>query len=280
MGDFPSAREHALYDVRRKRASVATTAVLIVSIAALILAGDPELSVLGAAAVLAQFAVPNWVGVEPRFPVPSMLAAVIEHVFGFVVPMVGVLLLYFVLNKGDFNFLGMVPIAVLGALIYSVYRWRLLGVSLARVRGASVPMSLGERLWRHYLGYAAGLTAGAVAVIVAGAGQNWLMAAGAYGGAFMIAKALVDLSLPQPPLEAERLSDTAAQLAAMSPVWFGLPWGVALTGLMATAETEKPFVVAVADDAITILYVAIATFVVFTAIAAVAFVMELVAGEG
>lgn len=278
MGDLPSAREHALYDLRRKRASVATTTVLIASIAVLVLTGDAALSVLGAAAVLAQFAVPNWVGIEPRFPLPSIVAAVIEHLFGFVVPMVGVLLLYYVLNKGDLNFLGVLPIAVLGALIYSVYRWRLLGVSLARVRGAVVRMSPGERLWRHYLGYAAGLIAGALAVTVAGETANWLAAAGFYGGAFMIAKAFVDLLLPQPPLETERLSDAAAQLAVMSPVWFGLPWGVTLTGLMATVETGKPFVAAVADDAITVGYVAIASVIVFTAIAAVAFVMELVGG--
>lgn len=281
MSDMPSAREHALYDLRRKRAGIATTVVLIAAIAGAFLTRDMGLSAVAAAAVLAQFAIPNWVGVEPQFPVPSIWAAVSEHLLSFGVPMVGVLLLYFVLTRGDLDFLGMIPVAVLGALVYSLYRWRHLGISLTRVRGAAARMPFGDRLWRHYLGYAAGLTAGALGVALTAEAQSSMLGAGSFGGAFLIVKALVDLSFSQPPLKAERLSGAAVQLTLMSPIWFGLPWGAALTGVMAAAEiSSRPFAPAVAENAIVVVYMTVASVVVFTSIVMVASVMELVAGDG
>jgi hypothetical protein len=279
MSQMPSAREHALYDLRRKRAALATTIVLIAAIASVFLTGILELMALAVAAWLAYFTVPSWVGIEPRFPLPPAWAVISEHLFSFGVPMVGVLLIYAVLLKGDTAVFAVMPVAVLGALVYAVYRWRYLSATLMRVRGAVQGMSLPSRFWRHYLGYALGLAA-AVPAARALEGQDVAVVLGAYVGAFLLVKLLVDLALPQPPLTAERFSTAALQLALMSPVWFGLPWGAFLIGMVASLQPTGVLAGPPMESAIVALYATVAAVVVFSAIAAVAFAIDLAGEEG
>ena len=280
MSDMPSARQHGLYDLRRKRAALAMGAIAVAATVGAMLAGKPALFALPVAAAIAFVALPSWIGVEPRYPVPSLWATMYGNMLGFGVPMVGVLLMYVMLNKGDLRYAAFVPVAVAGALIYSAYRWRYLGEAMARVRGVRAGMPLVDRLWRHYLGYAVGLAAGGVA-LSATRGMDWSLSTGLFAIVFLAVKAAVDLSLPQPPLKTERLSTAALQLAAMSPVWFGLPWGVALTFASVDLTAGRwSLLTAVSSNAVIVVYVTIATVVVFTAFALVAFLIEAATGEG
>lgn len=280
MSDMPSAREHGLYDLRRKRAPVAMGIVSVAAFVAAIVQRDPAFVALPVVALLAFVALPSWIGVEPRFPVPSVWRAIGEQALGFGVPMVGVLLMYVVLNKGEPRYIALIPVAVAGALIYSAYRWRYLAGAMARVRGAGEEMGFGSRLWRHYLGYAVGLAA-AFTAAAATRPIDWGLGSELFAVVLLSAKAGVDLSLPQPPLRAERLSLAGARLAAMSPVLFGLPWGLALTGAMAASMPETWSMMAALNyNAMIVVYVAIASIVVFTAFALVTFLIELMAGEG
>jgi hypothetical protein len=280
MSDMPSAREHGLYDLRRKRATVVMGAITVAATVGAMLAGNPALFALPVVAAIAFGALPSWIGVEPRYPVPSIWAAVYSNILGFGVPMVGVLLMFVMLNKGDLRYAALVPAAVTGALVYSAYRWRYLGEAMARVRGVRAGMPVVDRLWRHYLGYALGLAGGGVA-LSATRGIDWSFGTALFAIVFLAGKAAVDLSLPQPPLKTERLSTAALQLAAMSPVWFGLPWGVALTfALAALTPADWSVLTAVSTNTVTVVYVTIASVVVFTAFALVAFLIEVATGEG
>lgn len=277
---MPSAREHGLLDLRRKRAAVAAGLVLFASVTGLFVSRDMGLAAVPVVALLAYLSLPSWVGVEPRFPVPSVWVALRDHMLRFGVPMVGVMLMYLMLNKGALAFAIMIPLAAVGAVVYGAYRWRYAQGSMTRLRGADEAMPLLPRLWRHYLGYAVGLAAGTAAA-VAGETIDWAFAATGFAGAFLIAKAAVDLSLPQPPIKSRRLSIALAQLAVMSPVWFGLPWGTAMVVAMSFGLRARfPLTMALQDNAIVIVYVTVAAIVVFTALALIAFLIELATGEG
>lgn len=281
MGDMPSAREHALLDVRRRRAGVATLGVLLVSGVALSAAARVELFALLAAALLAYLAVPSWVGVAPRYPVPSLWREMLERLVAFAVPAIGAMLLYTIWTKGRVEQLSAVPVLLVGAAAFAVYRWRYLGAALAQVRGEGRAMSLFDRLWRHYLGYVAALAVGLGAAFAVGTSQL-MFALVAFGSAFFAVKLAVDFALPQPPLAPRRLSATLSLLTLMSPVWFAAPWGVSVA--IAAALLEAPTATAFADNlsanAMVGVYVGAATVAVFAALACIAFVMELATGEG
>lgn len=277
---MPSAREHALYDIRRKRAGVATVVVLVATVAGVFATERMELLALVATAMFAWGAFPAWVGVAPEYPAPRAWDSIRQHAFTIALPVIGVSLFNMVLAKGDPRFLSSVPVGLLGALVYGSYRWRYIIAAVARMRGAEDDMPLIARLWRHYLGYVAGLTAGLLALAIGrnyAADFEWLLPSTLFLSGFLIVKPLVDFVFPQPPLSAERLSGAAAQLAAMSVVWFGLPWGALLTCLLASVAVGRRISVeqALAVDAMTLVYVAVSSVVVFTAIAVVAFVLEL-----
>ncbi len=278
--DMPSAREHGLLDLRRKRAGIVAGVVLFASVIGLFASREMGLAALPVVALLAYLSLPSWVGVEPRFPVPTVWVALRDHMLSFGVPMVGVMLMYLMLNKGELAFAIMIPLAAVGAVIYGAYRWRYSQASMVRLRGGDEAMPLLSRLWRHYLGYAAGLAAGTAAAF-AGDTIDWAIAATGFVGAFLVAKAAVDLSLPQPPIESRRLSIVLAQLAIMSPIWFGLPWGAAMVAAMSFGLRARfPLTMALQDNAIVVVYAAISAIVVFTALALIAFVIEVATGEG
>ena len=75
MSDMPSAREHALQDLRRKRGERIAAGVFAASFLAFAVSGLAELIVLTGAALLALLATPSWIGVAPRYPVPSWPAS-------------------------------------------------------------------------------------------------------------------------------------------------------------------------------------------------------------
>lgn len=280
MSDMPSAREHGLYDLRRKRAGVAMGIVLAVAVGAALAAGGLNAIALPVAAFLGLLAVPSWIGVEPRFPVPSFRAALYASLLNYGVPIVGVLTMFVVLNKGSIDVLALVPAALLGALIYSAYRWRYTGAAMATVRGVREGMPLGARLWRHYLGYAAGLAGGVMAAVLTRE-VDWNLGPLLFASVFLAGKAAVDLALPQPPLKTERLSRAGLQLAAMSPLWFGLPWGVALAvGAASTVPGDWSTLSSLPSHATTVVAMTVAAAAVFAAFALIAFLMEAATGDG
>lgn len=281
MGDMPSARAHALLDLRRRRAGVATTVVLLVSGVALFATARVELFALLAGALLAHVAVPSWVGVTPRFPVPSLGQEMLDRLIAFAVPAIGAMLLYTVWTKGRVEQLSAVPVLLVGAAAFAVYRWRYLSAALAQVRGEGGGMPLLDRLWRHYLGYVVALGLGLGAAIAVGTAQL-LGALFAFGSVFFGAKLAVDLALPQPPMASRPLSATMFALALMSPIWFAVPWGASVTVALALMETtaEISFVDALSANGMVAVYVGVATVAVFVVLTVVAFVMELATGEG
>lgn len=285
MSDMPSAREHGLYDLRRKRSAMAMLVVGAASIAPTLLLGDIALTALPAAAVFAYLAMPSWIGAEPRFPRASVGSAMLETLSASIVPLAGMTLMFFMINKGRLDVLGLAPVLLAGAVSYGAYRWLYRDVALATVRGERAGMSLGGRLWRHYLGYALGLSVATVALLIvrqiALDGEAVVLTEMVFVAAFLLTKSAVDASLPQPPLEAKRLSLAAAQLALMSPVWFGLPWGAAILGFFVSFDRYRmPLMWLIEQDAIVIVYMTVAAVVVFTAFALVAFAIEAATGEG
>lgn len=281
MSDMPSARQHALYDLRRKRAGILTGLVFGVSIVALFLIGGIALAAVVIAALLVLIAVPSWVGVEPRYPIPTLWRELLGHLAAVAVPAVGLLLLYTMWSKGRLEQLSAAPILVVAAAVYAICRWHHLAGALARVRGAGAGMPFLDRLWRHYLGYAAGLAVGVAAASV-GDLRQWMLSATLFAGSLLIVKMMVDVALPQPPLAPRRLSATFLILALMSPVWFGLPWGVALAVLSVLFDLSNgvSFASAVDNSAMVVIFVAVATLVVFLVLATAATVVELATGEG
>lgn len=278
---MPSAREHALCDLRRKRAGILTGLVFGLSVVAVFLVGGVAVAVGAVAALMVVIAVPSWVGVEPRYPVPTLWQALLGHLAAVAVPAVGLLLLYIMWSKGKVEQLSAVPILVIAAAVYAVYRWHHLAGALARVRGASAGMPLLDRLWRHYLGYAVGLAVG-IAAASAGDLRQWTLSASLFAGSFLIMKMMVDVALPQPPLASRRLSATFLILTLMSPVWFGLPWGVAqaVLSVLFDLSNGEPFVAAVDDAPTVVLYIAAATTSVFAVLTVAAAALELATGEG
>lgn len=281
MGDMPSARAHALLDLRRRRAGVAALAVLLVSGVALFATTRVELFALLAAALLAYLAVPSWVGVAPRFPVPSLGREMVDRLVGFAVPAIGAMLLYTVWTKGRVEQLSAVPVLLVGAAAFAVYRWRYLNAALEQVRGEGRGMPFLARLWRHYLGYVTALAVGLGAAFALGAAQV-MFALVAFGSAFFVVKLAIDFALPQPPLAPRPLSATMLTLALMSPIWFAVPWGASVTVALALMETtaETALADALSANAMVAVYVGVATVAVFAALTVVALVMELATGEG
>jgi hypothetical protein len=278
MGDVPSARALALYDLRRARAGTASTAVLIAGVVAMFLFGRWELVVFAAMAFVAYFAVPSWVGVAPVFPMPSLGGALIQYVAGFGLPMVGVLLIYLVLTKGSSDLLSMAPGLAAGAITYSIYQWRYARDAQRRIRGEAAGMSLPSRLWRHYLAYAVGIGAGVGATLPLDP-ASMTLAISVFAAAFLTAKAAVDFSLPQPALAAERVSAALLQLTLMSPIWFGLPWGGVYIVMEAIALDGAGFPLPVVARLPMLIEACVACVVVFAATTVVAGAMELVSGR-
>jgi len=279
MTDMPSAREHGLYDLRRKRAQVASGVVLAVSFVLLIVAFQWAMA-LPAAALFAFLVMPSWLGAQAQYPPLAAWRGIGAHLLGFGVPLIGVMLMYLVLSKGRPSVMGLLPFVAIGAVCYSAYRWRNQATALERVRGERDGMALLQRLWRHYLGYAVGLAAGV------GANLAWrdtglletedFLTEIAFVTTFLAGKTVVDVSLPQPPLAPKRASLAVLQLAAMSPVWFGLPWG-ALTVATLLVRFPDPWIVD--GKEVVLATVAGATLVVFLATAAVTYVLELAGGD-
>lgn len=277
MGDIPSARELALYDLRRMRASRAATVVLAAAIVGALLSGRPEIFPLAGAAFLAYFAVPAWIGVGPVYPTPSLLAGIAQQIASFGLPMVGVLLVYVVLTKGALDIVSMAPGLIAGALVYSAYQWRYTQEAQRRIRGESAAMPLIGRLWRHYLGYVIGIGAALVATsfvdVVA-----VVPAMSTFAAAFLVGKAAVDLSLPQPPLGATRVSAALLQLTLISPIWFGVPWGAGYLAFEAVMGRDVASLLEPTAYVSTLVESALACTIVFAAIAVVAAVIEFATG--
>lgn len=276
----PSAREHALHDLRRSRAGVLTAAVGALSFGAYLATGRHELLALVVAAIATVLAAPSWIGVEPRYPIPGLGPALWERVTMFATPIIGVVLIGMMLTKGSINLLGMLPLIVIGAGVYGIYAWRGLSNALARVRGNEADMPLLSRLWRHYLGYAAAFVAGGLGVW-ATATAPLLVSLSAFAGLALSAKLLVDLALPQPLPKPQRLSLTFLNLMLMSPLWFGLPWGFAFGAVLIVLGLGMgtPLDAAVADASIIVLPVAVGTVVVFALLTLFAATVEFATGE-
>jgi hypothetical protein len=282
--EMPSAREHGLYDLRRKRAAVAMFVVGAASVVPGLLLGDMAMIALPATALFAYLAIPSWIGAAPRFPRASAGAALFEGLSMSIVPFVGMMLMFFMLNRGDLRILVSAPSLIAGAVSFGVYRWHYRGLALNTVRGERAGMSLGGRLWRHYLGYVLGLSSATVGMLVARAvvpDTSAMLAHIVFLPIFMSVKTVVDVSLPQPPLAAQRLSRAAGQLALMSPVWFGLPWGVTILGLsVSVSRGQIPLMWVIERDAVVVVYMTLASVVVFTAFALTTYLLEVITGEG
>lgn len=282
MSDMPSAREHALQDLRRKRAGNLASLMLGLWFIAFVLTGEVELMALALAALFALLAVPSWVGVEARYPIPTLSRELWHYASALALPVAGFGLVYLVWSKGQLEALNVAPVVALGAVVFAVYRWHGLAAALARVRGAGAGMTVWERLWRHYLGYFAGLAAGGTAVLASGAPREWPLSLSLFLGSFLIIKLVIDMTLPQPTLPSRRLSASLFAMTLMSPVWFGLPWGAALTavsvlfGLSLNLSLEA----AIDDSAMILAYVTGASVVVFAALTTAAAVLEMATGEG
>jgi len=266
--------------LRRARAGILTAGVSALAFGAYLATGRYELLALVVAAIAAVLATPTWVGVEPRYPVPRLGFALWERVVTYATPIIGAVLIGMMISKGSINVLGMLPLAAIAAAVYAIYAWLGLGRALARVRGETTDMPLLSRLWRHYLGYAAAFLAGALTVWVA-MPAPLLVLISLFAGLSMTAKLLVDLVLPQPLPRPQRLSLTFLNLMLMSPLWFGLPWGLAFAAVLVVLGlgVGTPLDAAVADAAIIVLPVAVSTVAVFGLLALVAAIVEFATGE-
>jgi hypothetical protein len=225
-------------------------------------------------------AAPSWVGVEPRWPVPRLGHALLERVIAYGTPLIGVVLVSTMLSKGSINLLALLPPILVAGLVYAVYAWRGLTHALARVRGQSGDMPLLSRLWRHYLGYAAALGAGVLAVWGALSASQLVMVS-AFVAAGLVAKLLVDLALPQPLPKPQPLSLTFLNLMLMSPLWFGLPWGFAVAAVFAVSGFGEgmPLEDAAVDASIIVAPVAVGSVAVFALLTLIAAAIELATDE-
>lgn len=276
-----SPREHALQDLRRARAGVLTAAVAALSFGAYLAAGGRlEALALAVAAIATVLATPSWVGVEPRYPIPRLGPALWERVVAYGTPIIGVVLIGMMLTKGSINFLGMLPLIVILAVVYGVYAWRGLSKALARVRGEQSDMPLLARLWRHYLGYVAAFAAGGLAVWATMSAPSLVSLSG-FAASALTAKLLVDFALPQPLPKPQRLSLTFLNLMLMSPLWFGLPWGLGFGAVLVVVGLGGGDRLNAAVDAasIIVLPVAVGSVAVFALLALLAAVLEFATGE-
>jgi hypothetical protein len=277
-----SAREHALQDLRRARAGVLSVAVGALAFGAYVVGGGRfELLALVVAALATVLATPSWTGVEPRYPIPRLGSALWERVIRFATPVIGAVLIGMMITKGSINLLGMLPVVVIAAVVHAIYAWRGLAYALARVRGDAVDMPLLARLWRHYLGYAAAFVAGGLA-FWATVSAPLLVSFSAFAGSALTAKLLVDLALPQPLPKPQPLSLTFLNLMLMSPLWFGLPWGLAFGAVLVVLGLGEGMALdaAVAESSIIVLPVAVGSVAVFALLTLLAAIVEFATGEG
>ena len=90
----------------------------------------------------------------------------------------------------------------------------------------------------HFAGYVFGLAAGiSAATFVATRFKledEWLWTGLAFGMAFALAKLFADLMMPEPArLRTSTLSGALLRMTVVSPLWWGLPWGIAYAGYSA-----------------------------------------------
>jgi hypothetical protein len=99
----------------------------------------------------------------------------------------------------------------------------------------------------------------------------------AYVSAALLAKLTVDfLFTKAAPLNDRALSAALMRMTVISPLWWGLPWGLLIAGHLATIDHQRgaPIAQSIVENLSVAYHVAIATVFVFAAVTAVAFLRE------
>lgn len=257
-----------------------TTAFFVVGVFGAALAflfREPHYFLLGGAAVLlpAWWAVESWLGLHLREPYESsrtfwaqqfVMIATVVAVFTFNLLSRG--------GKWEWDSFDFVAVMVLAVLIHAIYTWRDVRSRRLGIFPAHRSRISASAIIHHLLGYAAALVGGFVAAAHV---DDWSLRITAYIGAALVAKFVVDLlTAPSPPLEDASQTRALTRMAVLSPLLWGLPWGLLIVGYFIAMDSRGFFIEHLfAENRIfLVLNIAIATTFIFAAATSIVFVSE------
>lgn len=172
----------------------------------------------------------HWVGWRAREPAETSSDVFIGAVAFVVAAVVAVMV-----GRDPDEWFPIVPvvaaIASTLAIVQFAYEWR------ARRYANDGPIARFSRKAAagHFAGYAFGLTLGIAAAIVVRTRfeleDEWFWSGSAYGIAFAFGKLFADMLTPVPArFRMPTLSGALIRMTVVSPLWWGLPWGIAYAG--------------------------------------------------
>lgn len=221
----------------------------------------------------------QWLGLRRHASQPTTLRARAASFLTFVVAaMAGPMI-----TREPDEWLPIVPIiaavTITGFIVYAIYASRIKPYAT----DGSVSRLSADGIRAHFTGYIVGLAAGigaATLVRVYGPlADMWLWSAVAYGIAFAVGKLAADLLSPTPaPYRQPTMSSALLRMTALSPLWWGLPWGIAYAGY--TAVTLNAMNIGLRflmmDGLSSVLHVATAVTLVFAALTILVYVQEVI----
>lgn len=169
----------------------------------------------------------------------------------------------------------LLPVAVLiGAMAWALYAWRdALGRPVGWLTATFERVSV-EGAFVHLAGYMLALAA---ALAASTCFDGFAARSAAYIGAGLTAKLVADFVFAtSAPLGDRTLAAALARMTVLSPLWWGLPWGVLIAGcLVATQDQPQWEIMALITSNLPVIWhVMIATVLVFAAVTTVAMIRE------
>jgi hypothetical protein len=172
------------------------------------------------------------------------------------------------LDWGVLPFVAPLLVAVLARAIYAWRDARERPVGLFRTQFARISHG-GAQL--HLAGYVVALAA---AIAAAAPFQGWTLRSAAYVTGALIGKLAIDLLFARPaPLKAPTVAAALARMTVLSPLWWGLPWGLLAAAYLAVTDIEATASLARLNMSI-VFHTAVAVVLLFAALTAVAYVQD------
>lgn len=262
----------------RGHARAAFGVTLLAGIALAFLARDHRFILIacGVVAVPIWLVTESWLALDAREPSGTLRDFWRDRLFGTLPVLVGFMAGFLSYNRDGWNW-DVLPVAVpvfIGVVARTVYAWREAQSRPVGLLTTRFDRTSAGGIAAHFASYVFALAAALAASAPFG---DFSSRTAAYVGAGLLAKLAADFVFTKPaPLDDRTLSGALTRMTVLSPLWWGLPWGVLIAGYFFILEDDPrwPITSVIGDNLPIVSHVLIAVVLVFAAVTAVAYFRE------